>query len=150
MRVVTPGRVFAALSATALAALFLYGPMSGPRFTHLSDSTVIKIPIRDLPRDGGRFYSVEDAGRQLRFVLARDENGKVRSVFDACGQCYRYKKGFSVAHGEMICRLCGNRYPLKHMMTGRASCAPVPLASTVTPDSVIVKATDIRKGAWLF
>ena len=67
------------------------------------------------------------AGERLRFLLARGNDGKVRAVFDACRQCYKFHQGYDVAHGMLICRLCGNRYPIDHMTEGEASCVPVSL-----------------------
>ncbi|HXN86516.1 MAG TPA: Fe-S-containing protein [Candidatus Binataceae bacterium] len=98
----------------------------------------------------GIFCYRDDAGRQLRFVLARGDDGKVRSVMDACAQCYNFHKGFTYSDGYLICRLCGNRYPIDHMTSGKASCVPVALPSTENNGRIIIRTADLTKRAWLF
>ncbi|MGH7905598.1 MAG: Fe-S-containing protein [Candidatus Binataceae bacterium] len=137
--------------AVAVLALVLIGPLSGPRCTLLRGADTLSVPLNSIIKGTASFFCYRDsAGENLRFVLARGVDGKVRSVFDACRQCYRYHKGFSASHGQIICRLCGNRYPIKRMMAGSASCAPVPLKIAIRGRRVTVKVSDVRKGQWLF
>ncbi len=96
------------------------------------------------------FYCYEDAGRRLRFILARGSDGKVRSVMDACGQCYPFHKGFAANKDELICRLCGNRYPVNHMRKGKASCVPVAVPSHEEGGRVTIRSADLKKFRWLF
>jgi uncharacterized membrane protein len=92
----------------------------------------------------------DDAGRNLRFVLARGTDGKVRSVMDACQQCYKFHKGYSYSDGFLICRLCGNRYAVNHITEGKASCVPVAVPSTESDGKITLRTADIRKLGWLF
>lgn len=96
------------------------------------------------------FCYTGEAGRKLRFILARGSDGQVRSVFDACRQCYIYHRGFRVAGGELICRVCGNHYPIDHMTTGKASCVPESLPHEQSGNSVRVKISDLNSGRALF
>ena len=64
------------------------------------------------PGSARLFCYTDNAGKQLRFVLARGNDGKVRSVFDACRQCFTFHRGYRVVGGELICRVCGNHYPI--------------------------------------
>lgn len=137
-------------AVASVAGFIVAGPMAGPRFIKVKETTALRIPLADIAPGTGRFYSLKDSGRELRFVLARGGDGKVRSVFDACGQCYRYRKGFTIVGHELICRLCGNRYPIDHMMIGKASCAPVAISSQVKDGYVVVKIENVKKGSWLF
>lgn len=91
-----------------------------------------------------------NAGERLRFLLARGDDGKVRAVFDACRQCYTFHQGYDVAHGMLICRLCGNRYPIDHMTRGAASCVPVALPHHDDGSKVVVNVSDLKAGAGLF
>ncbi len=106
----------------------------------------------DLARIGKRtgFYCYEDAGRKLRFILARGSDGKVRSVMDACQQCYPFHKGFTATRGELVCRLCGNRYPVNHMLAGKASCVPVALPSREAGGKISIRSAYLKKFGWLF
>ena len=92
----------------------------------------------------------DEAGEKLRFVLARGTDGKVRSVMDACSPCYSYHKGFAYSDGYLICRLCGNRYPINHILQGKASCVPIAIPSTEDDGSVKRRTADLKKMEWLF
>ena len=79
------------------------------------------------PGSAQLFCYTDDAGKKLRFVLARGTDGKMRSVFDACRQCFTFHRGYQVVGGELICRVCGNHYRIDHMAEGKASCVPASL-----------------------
>jgi len=97
-----------------------------------------------------RFCYMDKAGNRIRFVLARGSDGKVRSIFDACRQCAAYRKGFALTKGAVVCRLCGNRYPIDRMMAGEASCVPMALAHDERGNMVQIKTADLKKGQSLF
>ena len=61
-----------------------------------------------------------------------------------------FTQGYDVAHGMLICRLCGNRYPIDHMTRGEASCVPVSLPHHDDASAVEVKVSDLKSGAALF
>ena len=111
----------------------------------------ISIALADLPAGAAKFFCLHDsAGAKIRFLLARDTDGHVHSVFDACRRCYRFHKGYTVADGYLICRLCGNRYKLGEMQKGFASCVPVGINASVDAGKVKVKVADLEKGRSLF
>lgn len=96
------------------------------------------------------FCYTDDAGQRLRFILARGDDGKVRSVFDACRQCSTFHRGYRIVNGEMICRVCGNHYPLNRMMEGKASCVPVSLPHEGDSGIVHIKTVDLKAGSSFF
>jgi uncharacterized membrane protein len=96
------------------------------------------------------FCYTDDAGKRLRFILARGDDGKVRSVFDACRQCATFHRGYRIVNGELICRVCGNHYPLNRMMEGKASCVPVSLAHEGESEVVRIKTADLKAGSSFF
>jgi uncharacterized membrane protein len=96
------------------------------------------------------FCYTDDAGKKLRFILARGDDGKVRSVFDACRQCFTFHRGYRIAGGELICRVCGNHYPLDHMTQGKASCVPVSLPHEGDSGIVHLKTADVKTGHAFF
>jgi uncharacterized membrane protein len=119
--------------------------------TMLTGAATLTIRLGDLAPGTVRAFCYRDrAGQQLRFLLARDTSGRVHTVFDACGQCYKFHKGYSYSGRYLICRLCGNRYPITDMHVGRASCVPVPLRSAAGRDEATIKVADIKAGRWLF
>ena len=103
-----------------------------------------------LPGHAKTFCYTDDAGKKLRFVLARGMDGQVRSVFDACRQCFTFHRGYQIVAGELICRVCGNHYPIDRMAEGKASCVPASLAHERNSDTVQIKTSDLRAGHALF
>jgi len=112
----------------------------GPRVTQLAGRDSVSIAGGELGRGEIRFFSYrDDGGKQIRFILGRDRAGKVQGALDACQQCSQYRKGYTSSRGYLVCRICGNRYPLDSR-AGVGSCAPVRLivqdgGKTVTVDT---------------
>lgn len=135
----------------AIGAALAAGPLIAPACTPVKGDDIVTVPLAELGPGTARFFCYRDsAGHQVRFVLARGNDGIVRSVFDACRQCYRFHKGYTVADGFLICRLCGNRYKLDEMQAGKASCQPVHLDNTRRGDRVEVRVAALEKGHSLF
>ena len=102
------------------------------------------------PGSARLFCYTDDAGKRLRFVLARGVDGKVRSVFDACRQCFAFHRGYRVVGGELICRVCGNHYSIDRMTEGKASCVPVSLPHEDDSGIVHIKTAGLKAGHALF
>jgi uncharacterized membrane protein len=136
---------------SAVVAMVVALPILRPRRTELRGAEMLTVSIARLKGGDARLFRYRDrAGERLRFLLARGNDGKVRAVFDACRQCYKFHQGYDVSHGMLICRLSGNRYPIDHMMNGEASCVPVSLADHEDASRVEVKVSDLKSGAGLF
>jgi uncharacterized membrane protein len=139
------------LLGICIIAAVIASPMVRPRCTQISGSTTLTIPLAKLARGAVHFFCYRDnAGDQVRFVLARGADGRMQSVFDACRQCYKFHRGYTSSGAELICRLCGNRYKIKDMHVGKASCVPVSLPVAQNGDAVRVKITDLKNGRSLF
>ncbi|HVC43287.1 MAG TPA: Fe-S-containing protein [Candidatus Binataceae bacterium] len=140
------------ISALVVGATIVGRPIIGPGCTELGTiADTVYISGAELPRGTAKFYCARDrAGALVRFVLARTTDGQVHSVFDACGQCYRFHKGYMVAGDYLICRLCGNRYHLDEIQKGLASCVPAPMHTQVNGGTIEVKVAEIEKGRPLF
>jgi uncharacterized membrane protein len=137
--------------AGVAAAIALAFSIARPGCTPVHGEHALTISSQSLRAGGAGFFCYRDeAGRRLRFVLARGNDGKLRSVMDACKQCYTYHKGFSISDGFLVCRLCGNRYPINHMLEGKASCVPVALPAYENGGTITIRPADVKKFAWLF
>ena len=126
-------------------------------FTATSDCTMVTgnedvtVNVSALRPGSARLFCYTDnAGRRLRFVLARGDDGKVRSVFDACRQCFSFHRGYRVVGDELICRVCGNHYRIDRMTEGKASCVPASLSHEDDSQIVHIKTADLRAGHALF
>jgi uncharacterized membrane protein len=144
-------RTVLAIAAVGAAALAMTISMAKPACTAVGGKDALVISGHLLNKGSAQTFCYRDeAGKNLRFVLARGTDGKVRSVMDACSQCYSYHKGFMVSDGYLICRLCGNRYPINHILSGKASCVPVAVPNSEADGKVTIRTADLKKNGWLF
>jgi uncharacterized membrane protein len=141
-----------------LAALLIVGALAAfsymirdTRCIAVSGAGVLSINLDQIKSGHARTFCYTDrAGEKIRFILARGSDGKIRSVFDACRQCYTYHRGYAVSGGDLICRVCGNRYRVEQMLTGKASCVPVGLPHQEESGVAKVKTADVVAGRALF
>src|SRR5271169_5991031 len=140
-----------------LAGLMLAAGAAFLTFTAISECTMVT-GIDDVainafalrPGNARLFCYTDDAGKRLRFVLARGNDGKVRSVFDACRQCFAFHRGYRLVGGELICRVCGNHYPIDRMTEGKATCVPVNLPQEDDAGVVRIKTADLKAARAFF
>jgi uncharacterized membrane protein len=136
---------------TAVCLTALLGVSHGPRFINVTGESAVAIQAGDLKPGSVEFYSYRDrAGAELRFLLARDPGGAIHGAMDACQRCYSYHKGYIASDGYLVCKLCGNRYKLATMESGRASCVPVKLPIQVSGQGVKIKSADLERQRGLF
>ena len=144
-RIVIASGVFLTAVTMALAVVGV-----GPRITQLAGRDSVSIPGGELGRGEIRFFSYrDDGGKQIRFILGRDRVGKVAGAFDACQQCSQYRKGYTSSRGYLVCRICGNRYPLVSR-AGVGSCAPIGLTVQDSGKTVTVETRQLKEHAALF
>jgi len=122
-----------------------------PQFTPVRANPSISIETEDLRPGYVRFFAYRDqAGDEVRFLLARDTTGRIKAAFDACERCYIYHKGYVSSGGDLLCRFCGNRYKLEAMESGLASCVPMKLPFQMTGQTVVIKPADLERKRGMF
>jgi len=142
--------------ATVLTAVAVLGTALTRSLSHipcklLGGTETLTINLDRLaPRAVWAFCYREDSGQLIRFLPARDSKGNAHAIFDACGQCYKFHQGYTYSGHYLICRLCGNRYRLTQMDTGKASCIPVRLPSKIQGNQAKISVVDVKAGHWLF
>ena len=131
-------------------ALALAAAGISPPFTHHNGRDSVTISGASLDKGSIRFYSYrDDAGKDIRFILGRDQSGQVRGAFDACQRCAQYGKGYTASNGYLVCRFCGNRYRL-NSRTGIGSCAPIELPVHEAGNTITVDTTELKRQRNLF
>jgi uncharacterized membrane protein len=142
-------KILGGLALAAGAAFLIF--TASPECTTVTGGEDIAINVSALRRGSARLFCYnDDAGKRLRFVLARGDDGKVRTVFDACRQCFAFHRGYRIAGNELICRVCGNHYRIDHMTEGKASCIPAGLPHEDDGSVVHIKTADLKAGRALF
>jgi uncharacterized membrane protein len=143
---------FKILGGAALAAavgFLIFTSTSNCRIVTGQDE--VRVDVSAMRPGSAQLYCyTDDAGKKLRFVLARGTDGKMRSVFDACRQCFTFHRGYQVVGGELVCRVCGNHCHIDRMTEGKASCVPVSLPHEDAKGTVILKTAQFRTGHALF
>ena len=145
---------FKILGGAVLAAgvgFLIFTSTSNCRMVTGAGRDAIEVNVSALrPGSAQLFCYTDDAGKRLRFVLARGTDGKVRSVFDACRQCFAFHRGYRVVGGELICRVCGNHYRIDRMTEGKASCVPASLPHEDGSGTVRIRTADLQAGHAFF
>jgi uncharacterized membrane protein len=122
-----------------------------PGCTEVKAQRTVSLPLAELRPGTARTFCYRDASAHvIRFIVARDYDGTIHSAFDACRSCFEYNLGYRLSGAEMVCRFCGNRYKLKDMATGIASCVPIRLPHFTVSDAVQIKVADLEAGRRLF
>ena len=134
-----------------LGALSFARAMGRPEFTMVVANPLITIGTGDLRPGDVKFFAYrDDAGKELRFLLARDSAGKIVGAADACEHCYAYGKGYTSSRGELICRYCGNRYKLSALGSGVGSCVPVKMPFRMRGQTAEINPADLERSRRLF
>jgi uncharacterized membrane protein len=88
----------------------------------------------------------------VRYFALVDDQGLPHVALDACDVCYGAKKGY-VQQGEtMICKNCGNAYPIKALGTQNITggCWPSYIPVTLEGQEVVINVKDLRQKAFMF
>src|SRR5271170_6674492 len=95
----------------------------------------------------GAAFLVFTANSECIMVTGSDEVAiNLPRLRSDSAQLFCYKD----AAGELICRVCGNHYPIAQMTEGKASCVPVSLKHEDEGGIVHIKTADLRAGRELF
>ncbi|MGA2410635.1 MAG: Fe-S-containing protein [Candidatus Binataceae bacterium] len=137
-------------AAIGAAALHLNHNLE-PGCTPVGGERIVSLPLAELGTGTARTFCYRDpGGNVIRFIVARDSDGTIHSAFDACRNCFEHNLGYRLSGAQMVCRFCGNRYPLREMGTGIASCVPIRLPHLALPDAVQIRVADLEAGGRLF
>ncbi len=111
----------------------------------------VKIPLSEISTTA-KYYTYDSGGIAIKYFAVKGSDGKVRTAFDACEVCYRAKKGYSQVGSSMKCNNCGLQFRIDDLgtMNKGSGCWPAYLPNEVSGSSIIIKKTDLDKGAYLF
>lgn len=139
---------------TLLGLLLLAGcgsrsPERDPR-VH-SDGTTVRVSLDDVGVKGDAFFTyMASSDRRVDFLIYRESTGTYRAVLDACRKCYRWRKGYLLQEGTVVCRKCGETYDVDSLREGRGSCIPIPLTSSLEGKVLAIPVAELETGAKYF
>ena len=135
-----------------LATVLLGCSDNGPEHSRLTaEGDAVRIP-RPLVDDGEvHFFTYEYDGKNVNFLVRSDGEGRLHTHLDACYSCYRYRRGFVVEEGELLCIACRLSYPLAdETWDFIGACAPIPIHFTLTDDELVVERALLERAARYF
>ena len=154
-RVRTSGARFApaviCLAAIAVAAVWgcARGGTKYPEVRALDGA--VSVVTADLPAGSARFFTFRDrTGRTADFFVYRESGGTARAALDACRTCARFRKGYRLESGRMLCIYCGMRFEIDALATGSGSCIPIALPVEHASDRVHIAAEALEEGVRYF
>jgi len=95
-------------------------------------------------------WKLPDRAKTVRFIVARQNDGAINVVLDACRVCYLNNLGYERTRGGLVCRFCGNRYSIDSLKIGRMSCLPFKLPFERDRGLLKIKISDLRANSRFF
>ncbi len=107
----------------------------------------VVIDVSTFKPDEVRFYRYLNAGNQeVRFLVARDENGAMQVAFDASDNEYKLKRGFHADNGWIVNNKCGITVKLSEINEHPSGCTPIPVPFHVDGSKVVLAQADVLEG----
>lgn len=116
------------------------------------EGRTIEIPVSALSTTA-QFFEEEIDGVKIKFFAIKDENGEIKTAFDACDVCFNSRKGYTQDGEYMVCNNCGNRYHVSGLGTenkAKGGCWPSYLPSTVEGNMLVIQEAHIADGKYKF
>lgn len=111
----------------------------------------VAVELAGIGAASGRFLSFRSGGgKVVDFLVYRDGSGAPHAVLDACRTCYRWRKGYLLSRGEVVCVKCDMVFRLDDLEKGTGSCVPIRLETQRRGETLIVPAAALEAGARYF
>ena len=111
----------------------------------------VQIPLSDVSDGKAKFYNYTLADNQkVSFFVVKSSDGIIRAAFNACDVCYEHRRGYRQEGNDMVCNNCGQHFPSDRVNEVKGGCNPAPLERKVEGDHLMIKASDLRQGAFYF
>lgn len=145
------GRALASLLAVVALLGFGCGD-EAPRYTRVEAvGDTVRLPLDEVADGRVHFYSWEESGTRVNFLVRSDGRGVLHTHLDACYSCYRYKRGFIVEDADLVCIACRLEYPISdEAWDFIGACAPISIHSTVDGDRLLIPRRVLEKAARYF
>jgi len=144
-------------AALALALLLatLGAAACGPRLPEHQEvhaqGAAVHIPLSSVADGAVHFFTYPARDARVHFLVRRDGSGSLQAHLDACFSCYRYRMGFVVEDGYLVCRACRYKYAIAdETWDFIGACAPIQIHSSVDGDDLVIATRDLERAAKYF
>jgi len=111
---------------------------------------VFRIDVSATKPGDVKFYRYPVGKRTVVFLVARTNDGELKTAFDACITCYPHKMGYVCESGRVVCVYCGTAFELEELGVGKGNCVPIQIKHTLDGNDVIIDRSAIEAGARWF
>lgn len=111
----------------------------------------LEMPISEAGLPPARFFTFKFEGRNVNLFVRKDRDGEIRTHFDACYSCFKYKMGYVVEANQVVCRACRIGYDLDEPVWDFVGpCVPISLSNKSSGTVLRIKRRDLERGAQFF
>ncbi|MBW2477420.1 MAG: DUF2318 domain-containing protein [Deltaproteobacteria bacterium] len=110
----------------------------------------IRFAVAEFADGQARFYRYQGRTGPIDFFLVRSHDSVIRAAFDACDVCYQARKGYRQDGGHMVCNNCEQKFRTEMVNEIEGGCNPAPLRRQNVRQEVVVKTSDLERGAGYF
>ena len=111
----------------------------------------IRIPLSDLNDGKAKFFDYKAAnGTAVRYFAVKSSDGVYHAALDACDVCFHSKQGYHQEGADMVCNNCGKHFPAIQVNEAKGGCNPIGLTRAIEGGYLIVKASELERGASYF
>lgn len=114
------------------------------------DGDYIRIPLSEISSSIKK-YSYNVDGAKVNYFAVKGSDGQVRTAFDACDICGGYK-GYFQKGNKVVCNKCGNSFRIDDLGTKNTpgGCWPSFLSNSIEGNDILIKKSELEKGAFRF
>ncbi len=108
---------------------------------------LVKLDITRLAAKEASFYRFLNSGNQeVKFFVARDDQGIVHVAFDAAESDYKLGRGFTVHDGWAVNNKCETSVRLSEITENPGGCRPIPFPFRLEGNTLVLTESDILRG----
>jgi FTR1 family protein len=107
----------------------------------------VSIPIAAVNDGNLHRFSIDESGVQVRFIVLRRPDQSLVAAFDACQICGN--QGYFQKGPNVVCKNCASAIFIPSIGQ-QGGCNPVPIASHVEGDRLVISAEKLLPGAKIF
>jgi len=116
-----------------------------------ADGNRVKIRLATVNDGGVHFFTYKLGRKNINFFVRRDGGGRLRTHFDACYSCFKYKLGYVREKNQVVCIACRIGYDLDEAIWDYVgACAPIILSSRIAGNHLVISRSQLEKGQKFF